>query len=103
MTALPIRYAPPVKCHRDLERGEVKRIVVGTLLVGCYVGCPACGVVAQVTDGLAEEGLVAERGVWKGLSQTFSRPTNLRSVGAFTCRGCGCAISLCGETVEALP
>lgn len=102
MTTLPISYAPPIKCHRDLGPGEVKRIAVAGKIVGCYVACPACGAVAQVTEGLTEEGLVAASAVWKGLTQSFSRPTSLSS-SAISCRGCARVVALRGTTVEATP
>lgn len=103
MTVLPIRYAPPMQCSRDLEKGEVKRIVSGRVLVGYYVACPACGVVVQITERLVEElPLKSVRVTRRGSTQAVTRPTAVSSW-PIPCRGCARTITLRGETVEAAP
>lgn len=102
MTALPLRFAPPVRCHRDLGPGEVKRVAAGKLLVGYFVGCPACRIVSQFAGEAFEETLpLLEQPAGDGVSARAKRPTALTTKAPVACRGCGRAVVVRDETVEA--
>ncbi len=104
MTAAALRFAPPIRCHRELGPGEVKRIGVGRTLVGYFVGCPACGIVGQVAgDAFVETLPLVELPAGTGISARTMRPTALATREPIECRGCGRGVVVRDERVEIAP
>ncbi len=102
MTVAPLRFAPPVRCHRDLGPGEVKRVAAGKLLVGYFVGCPVCRVVSQFAGEAFEETLpLLDQPPGDRVSARARRPTALATKVPVACRGCGRAVVVRDEIVEA--
>lgn len=102
MTGAALRFAPPIRCHRELGPGEVKRIAVGKTLVGYYLRCPACEAVLQVAADDFEETLpLVEQPAEPGkVSARTMRPTALATRAPVTCRSCGGAAVIRDERVE---
>lgn len=104
MTSAPLRFAPAVRCHRDLERGELKRVTAGPRLVGAFVGCPACGIVTQAGGAaFIEAGPMVEQPAGPGVGARVKRPTAIQTVEPIPCRGCDAGITVRDEFVEAAP
>lgn len=103
MIAQPLRFAPPVRCHRDLEPGEVKRIGVGALLVGYYLRCPGCaGVIQAAGEAMVETPPLIEQPAGPGASARAKRPTALATRSPVPCR-CGRAIVVRDGRVDLAP
>lgn len=104
MTTVPLRFAPPIRCHRDLGRGELKRVAARRLLVGYYVGCPGCGAVTQAAGEAFLETLpLVELPAGSGIGARTKRPTGLATVAPVVCRGCGGGIAVRDEQVAVEP
>lgn len=103
MIGAPLRFAPPVRCHRDLDPGEVKRIAAGRLLVGYYLRCPGCGGVLQAPGEAFVETLpIVEEPSGPGVSARAKRPTALETREPVACR-CGHAVVVRDARVELVP
>ena len=104
MTAAALRFAPPIRCHRELGPGEVKRIAVGETLVGYYLRCPACNAVMQAAgEVFVETPPLVEQPAGAGVSARVKRPTALATREPVPCRGCGRRVVVRDELVESAP
>lgn len=103
MIGAPLRFAPPVRCHRDLEPGEVKRIAAGRLLVGYYLRCPGCAGVLQASgEAFVETPPIVEEPAGPGVSARVRRPTALATRAPVACR-CGRGVVVRDARVELAP
>lgn len=105
MTAAALRFAPPLRCHRDLGPGEVKRISSRGHFLGYYLKCPACRAMNQcgALEFVETLPLVEQPPEPGKVSASALRPTALATRAPIPCRECKRGIVVRDERVELAP